>query len=219
MAPDEKPMSLVLPTTFQVPHLCCLALGHIICPIDSPLLTGHARQSSLAPVTRPNLCWFGFELEGASVDSETLLPQLTTPVPEKFRIILFNQLTCSILHPLQFINRTENPRFNIATITFGEERFIIRVYPHEEAKTYALLVGLACIRFEWSRGSGAVRIDCFQVTEYTASAVQIFDRFKTIFSAVDDLIDGHYLRSWVLYGAIKLMTPYHGAKFLDCSAM
>ena len=94
-------------------------------------------------LSRPSLVGF----EGASVDSETLPPRLTTPVPEKLRIVIFNQLTYSVAHLLQFIN------------------------PHVEAKTYALLVGIACIRFEWSRGSAAVRIDYFRVAVYTASAV------------------------------------------------
>lgn len=50
MAPDEKPMSLALPTTFQAPHLCHLALGHITCPLGFPLLTGHAsRDTSPVP--------------------------------------------------------------------------------------------------------------------------------------------------------------------------
>ena len=38
-APTEPDASLVLPQTFQAPHLRHLVLDNVICPITSPLLT------------------------------------------------------------------------------------------------------------------------------------------------------------------------------------
>lgn len=219
-APTEQGASLVLPQTFQAPHLRHLVLDNVICPITSPLLmptTGlvtlslmeirssanlrphdllqrlalmpqletlgidfHSPISSrdierqrrcmpIVHVTLPNLRWFGFR--GVSAYLEALLPRITAPLLEKLQILFFNQLTFSVPHLLEFISSAENLRFSSARVTFHEGGIFTRVYPHESAKMYALYVDIGCKQPDWQ----------------VASAVQILNTLRGVFSSVEHL--------------------------------
>ncbi|KAI9461533.1 hypothetical protein F5148DRAFT_1315956 [Russula earlei] len=119
--------------------------------------------------TLPNLRWFGFF--GTSVYLEALLPWITTPNLKRLDILLFNQLTFSIPHLLQFMRTTENLTFNRATIGFFNEGVDVRVYPGEGARVFSLYMRIICKGLDWQ----------------VASAAQIFNGPTTVFSAVDDL--------------------------------
>jgi hypothetical protein len=219
-APTEQDASLVLPQTFQAPHLRHLVLDNVICPITSPLLTPttglvtlslmeirssanlrphdllqrlalmpqletlgidfHSPASSLdigkqlrrmpiVHVTLPNLRWFGFR--GVSAYLEALLPLITAPLLEKLQILFFNQLTFSVPHLLEFIRSAENLRFSSARLTFHEGGISTRVYPYEGAKMYALYVDVGCTQLDWQ----------------VASAAQILNTLRSVFSSVEHL--------------------------------
>jgi hypothetical protein len=77
------------------------------------------RQLLLTPITTrvtlPKLRSLMFK--GVSAYLEALLPQMTTPVLEKFHIWFFNQLTFSVPCLLQFLSTTEN--FSCKGVVFG----------------------------------------------------------------------------------------------------
>jgi hypothetical protein len=219
-APTEQDTGLVLPQTFQAPHLRHLVLDNVICPITSPLLTPTTglvtlslmeiplsanlrphdllQRLALMPqletlgidfhspipsrdierqlwrmpivhVTLPNLRWFGFR--GVSAYLEALLPRITAPLLEKLQILFFNQLTFSVPHLLGFMRSAENLRFSSARLTFHKGGISTRVYPYEGAKMYALYVDVGCDRFDWQ----------------VASAVQILNTLRSVFSSVEHL--------------------------------
>jgi len=219
-APIEQDASLVLPQTFQAPHLRHLVLDNIICPITSPLLTPttglvtlslmeirssanlrphdllqrlalmpqletlgidfhspipsrdiekQSRRMPIVHVTLPNLRWFGFR--GVSAYLEALLPRITAPLLEKLQILFFNQLTFTVPHLLEFIRSAGNLKFSSARLTFEEEGISARVYPNEGAKMYALYVDVGCEQFDWQ----------------VASAAQILNMLRSVFSSVEHL--------------------------------
>ncbi|KAI0282458.1 hypothetical protein BGY98DRAFT_1184297, partial [Russula aff. rugulosa BPL654] len=67
-------------------------------------------------ITLPNLRLFWFR--GVSAYLEALVCSITTPRLENLRIQLFKQLTFSVPRLLQFMNSTENLRFDKAVIMF-----------------------------------------------------------------------------------------------------
>ena len=219
-APTKQDSNLIIPQTFQTPHLRHLVLDNVICPITSPLLTPTAglvtlslmeirscanlrpydllQRLALMPqletlgidfhspipsrdieiqlqrmpiihVTLPNLRWFGFT--GVSAYLEALLFRITAPLLEKLQILFFNQLTFSVPYLLQFIRSAENLRFSAARFTFHEGGISTRVYPYEGAKMYALYVNVGCEQLDWQ----------------VASAAQILNTLRSVFSSVEHL--------------------------------
>jgi hypothetical protein len=82
-----------------------------------------------ADVTLPNLRHFVFQ--GVSAYMEAVIRRITTPCLEELAIQFFNQLTFSIPHLLQFVNTTENFRFDSARFRFFREKVYAWVYHRE----------------------------------------------------------------------------------------
>jgi hypothetical protein len=138
-------------------------------PISSRDIESQLRCMPMVHVTLPNLRWFGFR--GVSAYLEALLPRITAPLLEKLQILFFNQLTFSVPHLLEFIRSAENLRFSSARVTFHEGGISTRLYPHEGAKMYALYVDVRCKQPDWQ----------------VASAVQILNTLRSVFSSVEHL--------------------------------
>ncbi|KAI0275817.1 hypothetical protein BGY98DRAFT_1098587 [Russula aff. rugulosa BPL654] len=81
------------------------------------------------------------------------------------------QLTFSVPHLLEFIRPAENLRFSSARLIFHEGGISTRVYPYEGAKMYALFVNVGCKQIDWQ----------------VASAAQILNTLKSVFSSVEHL--------------------------------
>ena len=142
-------------------------------PISSRDIERQLWRMPIVHVTLPNLRWFGFR--GVSAYLEALLPRITAPLLEKLQILFFNQLTFSVPHLLEFIRSAENLRFGSARVTFHEGGIFTRVYPHEGAKMYALYVDVGCKQPDWQ----------------VASAVQILNTLRSVFSSVEHLTLEH----------------------------
>ena len=138
------------------------------------------RQLILTPITThvtlPNLLTLAFE--GASAYMEAVVRHITPPRLEKLEIYFPNQLTFSIPCLLQFMNTTENLRFNRARFLFSDKRVEVAVYP-EEAKTCALIIDVKCWHLDWQ----------------VSSAAQIFNALSQIFLAVEHLTFEHRVHS------------------------
>jgi hypothetical protein len=92
-------------------------------------------------VTLPNLRTFVFQ--GDSAYMEAVLHRITTPRLEKLGIQFFNQLAFSVPRLVQFINTTENLRFDSSEVKFSGDEVHMRVY-REEDETYAVSISVFC---------------------------------------------------------------------------
>ena len=120
-------------------------------------------------VTLPNLRWLGFE--GPSAFMEAVLPRITMPLLKVSEIMYSEDLsvTFSILFALQFMCKTENPRFRSIRVTFCKHRIVVTMYPHERT------------------GIPTLRIKFFSrhPVRGLASTVQVFDVIRTVISEVE----------------------------------
>jgi hypothetical protein len=136
-------------------------------PIQAPITTH---------ITLPNLR--SFAVEGVSAYLEALFRHITTPRLEKLQIGFFKKVTFSVPWLLQFMNKTEDFRFDRAEFEFYDGRVYVEVYPLE-AKTVAFSINVKCWHLDW------------QVT----SVAQIFHALSQTFSAVEHLTLAHEVHS------------------------
>ncbi|KAF8468600.1 hypothetical protein DFH94DRAFT_816366 [Russula ochroleuca] len=135
------------------------------------------RQFSQTPIITPfplhNLHHFCFQ--GVSTYLEALVHRITTPRLEMLAIYFFHQLTFSVPRLLQFLNTTENLRFESAKFEFLRKDVYVKVYPRGEAEMYALALIVHCWHLDWQ----------------VSSAAQISDALSRIFSEVEHLTLEH----------------------------
>jgi hypothetical protein len=120
-------------------------------------------------VTLPNLRLFWFR--GASAYLEAVVCRITTPRLENLQIRLFKQLTFSVPRLLQFMDTTENFRFDKAMIRFRDKDIYVEMFVRA-ADTYAF----------------AVQIDCRHLDWQVSSMAQICNGLSQVFSAVEHLV-------------------------------
>ena len=104
-------------------------------------------MSIIAPVTLPNLRYF--EFRGVSTYLEALVHRITSPRLEKFRISFFHQLTFPVPRLLQFMNTTENLRFNAAKVEFSWWRVHVEVYSRGEVEMHDLHLTVRNRHLDW----------------------------------------------------------------------
>ena len=121
------------------------------------------------PITLPNLRWFVFR--GVSAYVEAVVRRITTPRLEKLGLHFFKQLTFSVPHLLQYINATENLKFDSAKFKFSRDGIYVKLYPHEEGEKDSLFMYVDCWHLDWQ----------------VSSVAQIFDSHVQIFSTVEHL--------------------------------
>ena len=220
--------ALMLPETFQAPHLRHLALRGFACPIRPrlhpaalglvtlSLVIDHPsayfqpnillqwisfmlqietlnieftfpvpnrdveRQLIHTPITThitlPNLRSFWFR--GVSTYLEAVVCRIMTPCLEKLVIRLFKQLTLSVPRLVQFMNTTENLRFDNATIMFQDKQIRMDM-SFRGADTYAFVIMVDCCHLEWQ----------------VSSVPQISNALIQVFSAVEHLTLRHEVHS------------------------
>ena len=124
------------------------------------------------PAAFPNLHFFRFQ--GATPNLEALVHRISAPHIEKLELEFLCQLTYSVPRLLHFVNRTQNLklRFQSAKFEFNNDKIVAEVYPHEDAKMYALCILVNC----YHHFDGKV-----------SSATQIFNTLGPMFSAVEHL--------------------------------
>jgi hypothetical protein len=87
-------------------------------PIQTPTTTH---------ITLPNLR--SFAVEGVGAYLEALFRHITAPRLEKLQICFFKKITSSVPWLLQFMNKTENFKFDRAEFKFYNGRVFVEVYP------------------------------------------------------------------------------------------
>ncbi|KAF8498670.1 hypothetical protein F5888DRAFT_1690907 [Russula emetica] len=128
-------------------------------------------------VTLPNLRQFLFR--GVTAYLEALVRRITAPSLEKLEILFFEHLTFSVPLLLQFMHTTENLRFSRGNFQFFDDHVVVKMYPREEAKTYAFSIYIYCWHLDWQ----------------VSSMAQIFDSLSQISSAVEHLALEHRVHS------------------------
>ena len=163
------------------------------------------RQLMPTPIiTLPNLCLLSFG--GVSAYLEALVHRIITPRLEKLEIEFFNQLMFSVPRLVQFMNTTENLRFDSAKFLFDDKRFYVEVYPPGEAKMRSAFINVFCWHLDWQ----------------VSSIAQIFDSLGQAFSAVEHLTFVHtvHSRSSEEHNEVdrtewrKLLRPFRNVKTL-----
>ncbi|KAN0114154.1 hypothetical protein V8E52_006952 [Russula decolorans] len=109
------------------------------------------RTPIMTPVIIPNFRWFLFHGVGAYL--EALVHRITTPRLEKLDIMLFNQLTLSIPHPLHFMRRIEDLSFGWADFYFSSNEVHVKVYPREGSEMHGLSISIRCSALDWQVSS------------------------------------------------------------------
>jgi hypothetical protein len=105
-------------------------------------------------VTLPNLRVFSFNLRvfsfmGISAFLEALLPRLTTPLLETFRVRFFNQPSLSVQFLLHFMTTAEKLRFSEAGFLFYHEGVAMFLYPHVGPQVENVSIMLPCSHLDW----------------------------------------------------------------------
>ena len=136
--------------------------------IQTPIMTN---------VTFSNLRSIMFQ--GVSAYMEAVVCRITAPHLEKIDILFFNQITFSVPRLLQFMNTTENFRFDSADFWFSRNKVYVVVYPRSEAEKYALQINVFCWHLDWQ----------------VSSVAQFFDSLSQTFSTVEHLALEHMIHS------------------------
>ena len=126
----------------------------------------------IAPVTLPNLHYFRFR--GVRTYLEALVHRITAPRLGSLNIQLFNQLTFSVPCLLEFMNTTENLRFDTAIFKFVDRHVSVEVHYRGEPG-YALGIRIFCWHLDWQ----------------ISSMAQISNSLSQMFSAVEHIILQH----------------------------
>ena len=164
------------------------------------------RQLTRTPIiTLPNLYFIRFR--GVSAYLEALVHWITTPRLEKLQIDFFNQLTFSVPHLVQFMNTTENLRFDSAKFLFDDKRVHVEVYPPGEAKMKAAFI---------------IFVSCWHLNWQVSSVAQIFNSLGHLFPVVEHLTFEHtvHSRSSEEHNEVdrtewrKLLRPFRNVKTL-----
>ena len=126
------------------------------------------RTPIITPVTLPNLRLFMFR--GVSAYVEAVIRWIITPRLEVLSILFFSQLTFSVPRILQFVNTTENIRFDSARFEFSNEKVYVDLHSRRQADTHVIrVVYVVCPHLDWQ----------------VSSVAQMFDSLSQIFSTVE----------------------------------
>ena len=123
-------------------------------------------------VTLPNLRWFQFE--GSGTYMEAVVHRIIAPCLEKLNIQLNNEITLPVPHLAQFMNTTNNLRFDSAAFEISRNRGSVMLYLREEPEVYSL--SITVLDFSWHRDM-----------QVLSSVGQIFNSLSQKISTVEHL--------------------------------
>jgi len=142
----------------------------VLFPVPSLDVSTQLSQTPIMThVTLPNLRFFWFRGDCNYV--EAVVHRISAPHLERLDIGFFEQPTFSVPGLLQFLNTTENLRFESAKFLFSGEQVNVGVYPREGAKMYSLGIVVAC----------------WHLDRQVSSVAQIFNTLGQKFSTVENL--------------------------------
>jgi hypothetical protein len=159
-----------------MPQLERLAISFLFAAPNRDVERQLTHAPIMTPFILPNLHWFSFG--GVSTYLEAIVHRISAPRLEKLEIVFFNQRIFSIPCLLQFMNTTENLRFDKAEFVFFVDRVIVSAYPRG-AEMLAL----------------SIRVFCCHLWQ-VSSIAQISNTLTQMFSTVEHLTLRHEEHSW-----------------------
>ena len=124
------PNSLLRWLSFM-PQLETLAIAFFFAVPNREIERQLIRMPTITTAALPNLRRFIYQ--GVSAYLEALVQQITASRLEKLHVYYFNQPTFSIPRLVQFMNTTENLRFDSATFVFDDKQVYVHIYPLDRA--------------------------------------------------------------------------------------
>ena len=185
-----------------MPQLETLAIFFLF-PVPNREIERQLTRTPIITLHNLRVLWF----LGVSTYLEALVHRITTPRLEKLEIEFFTQLTFSVPRLVQFMNTTENLRFDSANFRFEDNGVLVKVYPPGEAKMkVAFVIFVFCWHLDWQ----------------VSSVAQIFNSLGHLFSAVEHLTFEHevHSRSSEEHNEVdrtewrKLLRPFRNVKTL-----
>ena len=169
-----QPNSILQLLSFM-PRLETFGINFLYTVSDDDVERQLMHTPTMTHVTLPSLRSFVFR--GVSAYMRALAFWLTTPRLEKLEID-FNQLTFSVPPLLQFMETTENFRFDSVKLEFdfSKNRFFVGMYLREDAGTYTLSMNV----YYWDLDG-----------EVVSFVAHIFNSLGQIFSTVEHLTFEH----------------------------
>jgi hypothetical protein len=137
------------------------------------IVPSHATERQLTlmpittPITLPNLRWFWFQ--GVDAYLEAIVCRMTTPRLERLQVFFFEQLTFSVPHLLQLMNRFSN-----AKLHFSSDQVDVATYPHADLSQIL-------------HRAQAIRVLCPHLDLQVSAMAQISNSLSQMFSAVEHL--------------------------------
>ena len=159
-----------------IPQLETLAIGFTFAVPNRDVERQLTHTPITTHITLPNLRLFVFQ--GVSAYLEAVVCRITTPRLESLQIQLFKQLTFSLPRLQQFLNTTENLRFDNAVIMFMDKEIYVGMFLRE-TYTYPFVVRVHCWHLDWQ----------------VSSVAQIFKGLSQVFSVVEHLTFRHEVHS------------------------
>ena len=128
------------------------------------------RTPIVAHTTLPSLRVFFFR--GVSAYLDGLLARITIPLLHSLHIRLYNQLTFTAPHLLQFMGRTENLRFGSAKLSFYPDNIILTANGSRQNRISLLGVEIGCRHVDWQVSAAA------QVFNALVPALSVVERLS-----------------------------------------
>jgi hypothetical protein len=160
-----------------MPQLNTLMITLLFPVLDRDVERQLMRTPIMTHVTLSNLRWFRFQ--GVSAYMDAVVRRISAPRLERLDIHFSNDIIFSVPRLLQFMNTTENLRFNSAEFEFSRDAVRAKVYLGEEAEMHALQMTVSCWHLGWQ----------------VFSVAQIFNSLSQIFSTVEHLTLKHKVHS------------------------
>ena len=171
------PNSLLRWLSFM-PQLETLAIGFFFAVPNREIERPFTLMPTITTATLPNLHQINYR--GVSAYLEALIQQITASRLEKLHVYYFNQLRFSIPRLVQFMNTTENLRFDSATFMFNDKQVNVRIYPLDGAEMNPPLY---------------IDVDCWYLDWQVSSMAQIVNSLSQLSSAVEHLTLEHEVHS------------------------
>ena len=153
----------------SLPQLESLSIG-----FKSAVPTRDVNGQLLHPIvtrtTLPNLRVFFFR--GVSAYLDGLLARISAPLLQSLHIRLYNQLTFTVPHLLQFMGRTENLRFGSAKLSFYLDNLILTANGSTQNRINLLGVEIGCKHVDWQVSAAA------QVFNALVPALSVVERLS-----------------------------------------
>ena len=197
------PNSLLRWLSFM-PQLETLAIEFFFSVPNREIERQITRTPTITTAALPNLRRFIYR--GVSAYLEALVQQITISRLENLYVYYFNQLTFSIPRLMQFMNTTENLRFDSAQFMFNNKQVNVLIYPRGRAEVNSVFINVDCWHLDWQ----------------VSSVAQIVNSLSHLSSAVEHLTVEHeaHTQSSEEHNEVdrtewrKLLRPFRNVKTL-----